>query len=366
MAAGRHELITTLHEFLTSLVPIRASGVLIIDEAQHLSPQVLEEIRVLSNLETNQSKLLQIVLVGQLNLLDLLGQPEQRQLDQRVSLRAVLTPLGRIAKPDDIAIPSRPTNTRGGWAIQVGAFEDESEAKGKLSAAKGKVTGTIDLGGAPESGVADGAGLVFVNLEDKAELLKIDARKLKVLERWSLAPGKTPTGLEYDAWMLNGMQVGTLGAVMQAGQRFEDPSQIDFLGLWEDVRKGAYNADAMLVEPKTQKAEFYPRLDVEDPGSGKSTLVTSKDKSGATLAEMIIGKRRYDRLGTGTDGISGLIDGNPRQILIQLVGVIATLLWSGVATFALLKLIGLFVPLRVSKEHEFEGLDLSQHGEALQ
>jgi len=62
-------------------------------------------------------------------------------------------------------------------------------------------------------------------------------------------------------------------------------------------------ADSMLVEPKTQKAEFYPRLDVEDPGSGKSTLVTLKDKSGATLAEMIIGKRRYDRLGTGTDGI---------------------------------------------------------------
>ena len=62
-------------------------------------------------------------------------------------------------------------------------------------------------------------------------------------------------------------------------------------------------ADAVLVESKTQKAEFYPRLDVEDPGSGKSTLVTLKDKSGATLAEMIIGKRRYDRLGTGTDGI---------------------------------------------------------------
>src|SRR5580704_17737363 len=58
----------------------------------------------------------------------------------------------------------------------------------------------------------------------------------------------TPGGREYDAWMLAGMQVGTLGAVMQAGQRFEDPSQIDFLGLWEDVRKGAYNSDAMLVE----------------------------------------------------------------------------------------------------------------------
>ena len=93
--ATRHELVSTLHEFLISLLPIGGSGVLIIDEAQHLSPQVLEEIRVLSNLETNQTKLLQIVLVGQLNLLDVLKQPDQRRLDQRISLRAVLRPLTR-------------------------------------------------------------------------------------------------------------------------------------------------------------------------------------------------------------------------------------------------------------------------------
>jgi hypothetical protein len=59
---------------------------------------------------------------------------------------------------------------------------------------------------------------------------------------------KTPAGREYDAWVLDGQQVGTLGAVMQAGQRFEDPSQIDFLGVWEDVRKGAYDPHAMIVE----------------------------------------------------------------------------------------------------------------------
>jgi predicted TIM-barrel fold metal-dependent hydrolase len=59
---------------------------------------------------------------------------------------------------------------------------------------------------------------------------------------------KTPAGREYDAWVLEGTQVGTLGAVMQAGQRFEDPSQIDFLGLWEDVRKGAYDAHSMISE----------------------------------------------------------------------------------------------------------------------
>jgi ammonium transporter, Amt family len=65
-------------------------------------------------------------------------------------------------------------------------------------------------------------------------------------------------------------------------------------------------------------------------------------------------------------GASGLIEGNPRQLLIQFYGVAITLVWSAGATFVLLKLISTFVPLRVSREHEMEGLDISQHGEALQ
>ena len=65
-------------------------------------------------------------------------------------------------------------------------------------------------------------------------------------------------------------------------------------------------------------------------------------------------------------GTSGLIEGNPRQLLIQLYGVAVTLVWSGGLTYVLLKLVSAFVPLRVSREHELEGLDFSQHGEALQ
>ena len=81
--ASKHELVRTLHDFLLSLVPLHGSAVLIIDEAQHLSTDVLEEIRVLSNLETNDQKLLQVVIVGQLNLLDILHKAELRQLDGR-------------------------------------------------------------------------------------------------------------------------------------------------------------------------------------------------------------------------------------------------------------------------------------------
>ena len=90
---GKQELIETLYEFLLGLIPLKASAVLMIDEAQHLPMSVLEQIRLLSNLETDTEKLLQIILVGQLNLLPLLRSPGMRQLDQRVSIRYQLDPL---------------------------------------------------------------------------------------------------------------------------------------------------------------------------------------------------------------------------------------------------------------------------------
>jgi hypothetical protein len=85
---------------------------------------------------------------------------------------------------------------------------------------------------------------------------------------------------------------------------------------WLTAQKGNYPADAgkvrrvvlaladlTLVEPKTREPGLYPRLEVEDPGKGKSTLVTIKDKSGADLARLIVGKHSYDRLGEGDDGM---------------------------------------------------------------
>jgi Amt family ammonium transporter len=63
---------------------------------------------------------------------------------------------------------------------------------------------------------------------------------------------------------------------------------------------------------------------------------------------------------------AGLLEGNSKQVLIQFYGIVATLLWSGVVTFVLLKVINFFVPLRVRDEDERVGLDVSLHGEALQ
>jgi len=68
----------------------------------------------------------------------------------------------------------------------------------------------------------------------------------------------------------------------------------------------------------------------------------------------------------GTPGTAGLLEGNSAQVLIQLYGIAVTAAWSGVATFIILKVIELAVPLRVSQQSEIEGLDVTQHGEALQ
>lgn len=69
--------------------------VLIIDEAQNLSADVLEQLRLLTNLETSQRKLLQIILLGQPELAEMLARPELRQLEQRIIARYHLGPLGR-------------------------------------------------------------------------------------------------------------------------------------------------------------------------------------------------------------------------------------------------------------------------------
>jgi YVTN family beta-propeller protein len=67
-----------------------------------------------------------------------------------------------------------------------------------IAAETGKVDGTVKLGGKPEFAVADEKGMVFVNLEDKDEVVAIDAKKLTVTKRWPLAPGTEPSGLAMD------------------------------------------------------------------------------------------------------------------------------------------------------------------------
>lgn len=93
VAKNKGELLVGLNQFLVALHRQGSTGAIVVDEAHLLSWELLEEIRLLTNLETSTEKLLQIVLIGQPELDDKLNSPSLRQLKQRISLRCRLEPL---------------------------------------------------------------------------------------------------------------------------------------------------------------------------------------------------------------------------------------------------------------------------------
>jgi general secretion pathway protein A len=102
---GRDRLshIEQLNNYLLFMAKEGMIVAVFIDEAQDLNPGVMEQIRLLSNLETDQHKLLQIVLSGQPELRDLLNRHELRQLKQRISVRCHLSPLDLMETAEYIA-----------------------------------------------------------------------------------------------------------------------------------------------------------------------------------------------------------------------------------------------------------------------
>lgn len=96
----KSELLMELGRALESRHSRGLRTVLIVDEAQGLSTHVLEEIRLLSNFESDTAKQLQIVLTGQPELREVLNRPELRQLKQRIALRCVIKPLPNVEETD--------------------------------------------------------------------------------------------------------------------------------------------------------------------------------------------------------------------------------------------------------------------------
>ncbi len=91
----RKSYFDALNSFLMTLAQTGSTALLIIDEAQDLKPSTLEQIRLLSNFETNKAKLLQILLVGQPELRTLLSKPTLAQIRQRITVSVTLSPLTR-------------------------------------------------------------------------------------------------------------------------------------------------------------------------------------------------------------------------------------------------------------------------------
>jgi general secretion pathway protein A len=91
---SRGENLKALHEFLLDCFARNEKVFLIVDEAQSLAPEILQEIRLLTNLETTKNKLLHVILLGQPELNDILMEPRFKPLKQRIAVRFHLEPLG--------------------------------------------------------------------------------------------------------------------------------------------------------------------------------------------------------------------------------------------------------------------------------
>jgi YVTN family beta-propeller protein len=85
------------------------------------------------------------------------------------------------------------------FSKRVFVFNGRSHNVTVIDAASGKVVGTVDLNGKPEFPASDEKGNVYVNIEDKSELLELDAETLKIKQTWSLSPCEGPSGLAIDA-----------------------------------------------------------------------------------------------------------------------------------------------------------------------
>lgn len=144
-------------------------------------------------------------------------------------------PVGK--KPD--AIIYDPATSR------VFAFNGESNSATAIDAATGKVAGTVDLGGGPEYAVADGKGYVYNNLEDESMVLKINARDLKVEQRWPAAPCAKPASISMDRTNRR-LFVGCRSKVM-AVMNADTGQVITTLPIGDHVDATAYDADSKLI-----------------------------------------------------------------------------------------------------------------------
>jgi general secretion pathway protein A len=121
---SKKERIDALNKLLIYYLSHGKNAVLIIDEAQNLSAPVLEQIRMLSNLETEKEKMLQIILIGQTELEQKLKSPELRQLNQRIAIRHRLSPLSRTEMKSYIYQRLHTAGDRGNVTFSRSALEE--------------------------------------------------------------------------------------------------------------------------------------------------------------------------------------------------------------------------------------------------
>jgi len=178
---------------------------------------------------------------------------------------------------------------------RVFTFNGRSGDSTAIDAATGKIVGRIPLGGKPEFGVSTGAGEIFVNIEDKSEIVALDPKDLKVKSRWPLAPCEEPSGLAMDiknrrlfAGCDNKMMAvvdadsGKVITTLPIGQgvdanRFDPDTQLAFASCGEGVltvvHEDSPNNFSVVQSVATQRGARTMTL---DPKTHQIYLVTAK------------------------------------------------------------------------------------------
>jgi len=198
----KSQMLLKLNHWLLERYKAGERAVLIVDEAQNLSAEMLEEIRLLTNLETSTEKLLQIVLSGQPELHQKLTQPELRQLRQRITLRAKTRPLTREETRGYI---TERLHTAGGNAEQI--FTPEAmEAIHRYACGIPRVTNLL-----AEHALIN----AFVDQQKPipAEIVDAVARDTEFCEPAPVAPNLAATG---PAAPNNGAQAALVETLLQA------------------------------------------------------------------------------------------------------------------------------------------------------
>ena len=150
---------------------------------------------------------------------------------------AVISQVPAGKKPDAIAYD--PSTHR------VFAMNGGSNSSTVIDAASGKFVGTIELGGGPEFAASDGAGSIFVNLEDESETLRIDTRTLAVRDRWHLAPCERPSSMAIDR-AHHRLFIGCRSRVM-AVVNTENGKVVATLKIGDHVDASAFDPETSLI-----------------------------------------------------------------------------------------------------------------------
>jgi DNA-binding beta-propeller fold protein YncE len=164
---------------------------------------------------------------------------------------------------------------------RVFAFNGGSASATAIDAEKGTVVGNVPLGGKPEFAAADGMGKVYVNLEDSSAVVAFDARTLKILHRWPLAPGEEPSGLAMDREhqrLFAGCSNQKL-VVLDAG----DGHVVTVLPIGKNVDGVAFDAKRQLVFSSNGEGTLTV---IHEDGPDKYSVVETvpTQKGGRTLA----------------------------------------------------------------------------------